>query len=377
MKTIIRNILICTTIVIFTASCGNDWLDLYPTNRIETNIAIRTVADARAAMNGVYWQIQRSTYYGGRMIWHGDIKGDDMRTWGASSTRSGVTYRYDATPQTVNSALWNQPYTVIRNANNILALVDNLEFSALLSTEAQEAERSNIKGEALMARALAHFDICRVFGVPYMKDNGASLGAAIVLTSLAGNAKPARSTVAQTYAQVIADLRAAIPLLSDSRPATQGRFNRWSAKLLLSRVYLYMGDNANALREAEECIAGAEAAGFALYTNANYLQQWQTKFSTESLFEIVNISGQNTGSDGVPNWSAANAANAVHELGITRTFYDLLASDPDDVRLRLLRVGFNYPNAFPGFILKYTNSTVAIESNVTIFRLSETYLNSI
>lgn len=367
-----HNILFLALAMIF-SSCKKEWLDLLPSNRIESSLAINTITDARSAMNGVYYQMQRSSYYGGRMSWHADITGDDMRTWGNSSTRSGATYSYDYNPQNVPSDLWEQPYSVIRLSNNLLSLIDEIEITA-----AQEAERNQIKGEALMARALAHFDINRVYGYPYLKDKGASLGAAIVTSPLAADAKPSRNTVSENYDQlIIPDLLAAIPLLSENRSTSQGRFNKWAAKLLLSRVYLYKGDNANALREAEECIKGAEAAGYTLYTNANYLAQWQTKFSTESLFEIVNITGQNTGSNGIPNWSAANTSNAYHEMGLTKGFYDLLKADPKDVRLTLLRKGFNYPNAFPGFILKYTNGgNLPTESNVILYRLSEAYLNA-
>ena len=370
MKTIYKTIFIATA-MIFLASCGNDWLNVLPSNRIETSVSITTITDARSAINGVYYQMQRSSYYGGRMSWYADVRGDDMRNHGNSSTRSGATYRYDYLETNVPTALWDQPYTVIRLANNILELIDNIEVMP-----SEEAERDFIKGEAFMARALAHFDICRVYGYPYTKDNGASLGACIVTTPIEADAKPARNTVAECYDQVIIpDLLAAIPLLSDNRTASRGRFNRWAAKLLLSRVYLYKDDNANALREAEECITGAETAGFALYTNENYLAQWQTKYSTESLYEIVNITGQNTGADGIPNWCAANSTNAYHELGLTQSFFDLLSADPDDARLQLLRKGVNYPNSFDAFILKYTNGgSVAQESNVTVYRLSEAYL---
>lgn len=371
MKTIYS--LLFSAVMLLLSSCGKDWLDLVPSNKIESSTAIKTVTDARSAINGVYYQMQRSGYYGGRMSWYADICGDDMRTWGNSSTRSGATYRYDYNPQNAPSDLWNQPYAVIRLANNLLSLIDNIEVKP-----AQEAERSYIKGEALMARALAHFDICRVYGYPYLKDNGASLGACIVTTPLKADAKPVRSTVAACYEQVIiADLVTAIPLLSAEKTASRARFNRWAAKLLLSRVYLYKGDNANALREAEECITGAQAAGYTLYTNANYLAQWQTKYSTESLFEIANIAGQNTGSDGIPNWFAANTSNAYHDIGLTKSFYDLLNGDLEDVRLKVLRKGVNYPNAFPAFVLKYTNGGSApTESNVTLYRLSEAYLNA-
>jgi len=355
------------------SSCGNDWLDLLPSTSIASSEAVKTIPDARASINGVYLQFRSTGSYGGKLSWYGDITGDDMRTWGNSSTRSGATYRYDYNPQNTPSDLWSQPYSILRNANNLLSLIDDININAT-----EEAERDYIKGEALMARALAHFDLCRIYGYPYLKDNGSSPGAFIVRSSVEADAKPERNTVAECYNElIIPDLLAAIPMLSGNKTASMARFNKWAAKLLLSRVYLYKGDNDGALREAEECIAGAEAAGYALYTYDNYLAQWQTKYSTESLYEIANITGQNSGSDGAPNWYAANTANAYHEMGLTKQFYDLLNADPDDVRLKVLRMGFNYPNAFPAFILKYTNGgNVAQESNVMVYRLSEAYLNA-
>jgi len=375
MKAIFNTILLLAAMMISFSSCGDEWLDLRPSTSIVIDKAITNISDARAAINGVYFEMQNSYYYGGRMSWHADISGDDMRTWGSSSTRSGETYRYDFNPLNVSTALWQQPYIVIRQANNIISLIDKIEIQ-----QGQEAEREYIKGEAIMARALAHFDICRVYGYPYLKNNGASLGACIIKEVLPADQKTARSTVAECYNNlIIPDLLAAIPLLSDNKTKSQARFNKWAAKLLLSRVYLYKGDNANALREAEECIAGAEAAGYALYTYDNYLQQWQTKFSSESFFEIVNITGQTSGIDGVPNWCAANSGNAYHEIGLTQQFYDMLNSDPNDARLTVLRKGVinNYSSLFPAFILKYTNGGGnPQESNVTVYRLSEAYLNA-
>ena len=116
MKSIIRNTLFFAAMMIL-SSCGDNWLDVLPSNNIEISEAITTITDARSAINGVYYEIQSGSYTGGRMIWHADISGDDMRTWGNSSTRSGETYRYDFNPQNAPAAIWQQAYTVIRQAN--------------------------------------------------------------------------------------------------------------------------------------------------------------------------------------------------------------------------------------------------------------------
>lgn len=97
-------------------------------------------------------------------------------------------------------------------------------------------------------------NLTRIYGYPYAKDNGASWGACIVQDVRQIDSKPARNTVAECYEAVIKDLNDAIPQLSPE--FNFGKMNRWGAMLLLSRAYLYKGDNANALKIAEEAIAG-------------------------------------------------------------------------------------------------------------------------
>ncbi|MEG2758802.1 MAG: RagB/SusD family nutrient uptake outer membrane protein, partial [Rikenellaceae bacterium] len=61
---------------------------------------------------------------------------------------------------------------------------------------------------------------------------------------LASN-KPARNTVKEVYDQIVEDLVGegkAIALMADKK-AVDGFANAWSAKALLCRVYLYMGEN--------------------------------------------------------------------------------------------------------------------------------------
>lgn len=54
-----------------------------------------------------------------------------------------------------------------------------------------------MKGQALAIRGMALFDLTRIFGYPYLKDNGASLGVPIVKELSTIDSKPARNTVAE------------------------------------------------------------------------------------------------------------------------------------------------------------------------------------
>ena len=78
---------------------------------------------------------------------------------------------------------------------------------------------------------------------------------------------PERNTVAQCYEQVLKDLNDALGGLTKEKH--DAYMNYWSVKALLSRVYLYMNDNENALKCAEEVINdnGGIYRHFLLMTN--------------------------------------------------------------------------------------------------------------
>ena len=359
--------------VFIASSCGNGWLDLQPGNSIDSNNAIEKLSDAEAALIGIYNAMQSTDYYGSRMQYYADVIGDDLQSNG-DTKRCATFYRYAYTAENAPRSLWEQPYYIIRLANNVLAKIDKIEV-----TEAQKNRKDNVKGTALFFRALAHFDITRVYGYPYLKDNGASWGASIVTEPTDYSTKPSRNTVADCYNKlIIPDLKQACELLIATKSdATQGKINKWGAMLLLSRVYLYMGDNTNALATATECISGAENAKYALIKNENYYSDWLTKYNSEGLFEVVNLITDNAGNDGLPYlyWD-----RGYDDIIITQSFYEALSSDKNDVRLELLTKGTKAPakKTYPCYILKYNNTVDndVRSSNITVLRLSEAYLNA-
>lgn len=366
-------IIILPLLVLMLSACGNDWLDLQPESSIDSSIAIENLTDAEAAVIGIYSALQSSEYYGGRMTYYGDVIGDDMQS-NSDSKRCASFYRYAYTSENAPRSLWEQPYKVIRLANNILAVIDNIKV-----LDSEKAKLDNVRGQALFFRAMAHFDVTKVYGYPYAKDNGASWGASIITTPLDYSAKPERSTVAQCYDKlIIPDLVEAVKLLPEKKSdASVGKITKWGAKLLLSRAYLYKGDNANALREAEECIKGAEKASYSLIENSKYFTEWMTKYNSESLFEIVNLITDNAGNEGLPYlyWD-----RGYDDIIITKSFYSILSSDKKDVRNTLTTKGTKRPEKkkYNCYILKYANTIDddIRSSNIIVLRLSEAYLNA-
>jgi len=358
--------ILLSIMMIAVTSCGNDWLNLEPSTSVVSETSIKQLSDIEYTLNGIYSTMQSAYTYSGRLIYYGDVTGDDMQAV-SSTKRTGSYYLFKYSKDDAPSTHWSYLYSIISNCNVILQNVDKMEI-----TTSQTASRDDLKGQALALRGLALFDLTRIFGYPYKKDNGASLGVPIITELLEVTAKPGRNTVAECYTQVISDLSAACNLLSGS--FNRGKINKWAAMTLLSRVYLYKGDDAKALSAAEEAITGAEAAKYKLWTNAEYPTAWAsdpTSASGEVLFRIVNLT---TDSPGNESMGYLSSYSGYSDLCITSSFYALLNEDPDDVRLKLL--SFNGKKY--AYVYKYqpqSGETIK-DADIPLIRLSETYLNA-
>jgi hypothetical protein len=368
-------------LLFITQSCSKDFLDQAPSNQ-QSPETIKTVGDAQLVINGTYALMQSNSYYNMAMIGVNDVRSDDMQT--AEYGRLYNEYSYSYTPDVdMRTGIWAVPYTVIRQVNNILNFIDDIETVG----DDELAKKNEIKGQALAVRALAHFDLCKLFGAPYSHDNGASLGIPIVTEVLAPGEEPTRNTVAEVYAQVISDLQTAIPLLSTSK--TFDKINAWGAKTLLARVYLYMEDNSNAFSTAVDIINNSP---YKLLSRDKYVDSWSKEHSDESIFSVINNQSDNGGGECIANLADPEGYG---QFIATQDLIDLIASDPDDIRRELLYVDQTSNIAdmttwgrvlkLPGFgntkalIVDHELNGAPLKvsayvSNVPVFRLSEVYL---
>ena len=348
-------------------SCGNDWLDLEPSTSVETETSINVLSDIEFTLNGIYSIMKHPYAYSGRLVYYGDVTGDDMQAV-SSTKRTGNYYRFNFTKDSGPSTHWSYPYSIIQSCNLILNNVDKISVDS-----GEEAYRDDLKGQALAIRGMALFDLTRIYGYPYLKDWGTSLGVPIVKTTSTIDSKPARNTVAECYAEIISDLESSTQLLSGK--FNKGKFNRWAAMTLLSRVYLYKGENDKALKMAEEAIKGAEKNKFALWTTEEYPTAWGNDASAskpgEVLFEMVNLT---TDSPGKESMGYLSSYNGYDDLCVTVSFYHLLKQDPKDVRLKLL----SFDKTYYAYVNKYQpqeGENIA-DANIPLIRLSEAYLNA-
>lgn len=374
-----KNIWIIALAVVLSA-CGNDWLDLQPSTSIPTEGSQTTLKDYEFTMNGVYSTMQSYYYYGARMQYYGDVTGDDVQAY-SSSKRCANYYLFGWIAGNAPSTFWKTCYDIIQNTNIVINKIDAIAYDGEdeAGQQAFDAYQNDLKGQALAIWALATFDLTRLYGYPYLKDNGASLGAAIVKDVVGIDYKPARSTVAQCYEEIIKHLTEAVSLLATEKDkaksswlaqSTKGKMNKWSAMTLLSRVYLYQGNYAKALETAEEAIKGAEADGYRLWTNEEYADAWQEESGSEVFFEIINLLTDSPGKESI---GYLCSPDGYKDMILTSSFYDFMQKDPNDVRFKMITISSKrayYTNKYPG-----ENGDGGVsDANVRLFRLSELYL---
>lgn len=356
------------------SSCGNDWLDLEPSTSVETNV--KTISDVEFTLNGIYSTMQSSDAYSGRLVYYGDVTGDDIQAV-SSTKRTANAYLYGFTKTNAPASYWSMPYEIIQNCNVILKNIDGIQV-----TDKQKDALNDLKGQTLAIRGMALFDLTRLFGYPYTMDNGASLGPCIVTDVLEKDAMPQRSTVAQCYTQILKDLEESVELLG--KDFNKGKINRWAALTLLSRVYLYHGDDAKALDAAKQAIEGAEKNGYALWTNEEYPAAWANDASKqkpgEVLFEIVNLT---TDSPGKESLGYLYSPGGYADGCVTASFYNLMLKDAKDVRLKIINVATKdkyssssiYGRAFVNKFQPQQGENLT-DANIPLIRLSEAYLNA-
>ncbi len=368
----IYKLLIGALILGTVTSCKGDWLDVSPSDGLPTETAITNLTDAGNALMGVYDAIQGNStypsYYGARMIYYGDVRSDDMQSV-TSTKRTAPCYLMTYSANSGAPLMWEMPYRVIRRANSLIKAIDEGKVQ-----DATQHQLDSLKGQALTARALAHFDLTRVYSQPYYVTNGSGMGIPIVLEPLEYNATPGRNTLEEVYTQVIADLKSAIELSSIHKKT--GYFNQWSAKALLARVYLYKADYTNAYTTAVDLI---NSSPYKLWTNEDYAGAWAKAGTAEVLFEIVNASND----DWVDRESIGYLYNekGYDDAIMTKSFVDMVqANYQGDVRLNVMSAGSKSTNAWGTnkvYINKYPGREGTNDiriNNLSILRLSETYL---
>ncbi len=349
-----RILLILAITVFTTLSCSEGFLELEPQQAVSMNQALITTSDFKAAITGCYDGLQSSNSYGKYLILVTDVMSDDLKgnavvnrvsDWhsyaGSSSDRSNLAQN-----------IWAQYYRIIDRANRILEADTDLDID-------------DIKAQAYAFRALAHYDLVRIYGQHYTYTADASHMGVPIVTKVDPFQKPARNSVKEVYDQIIDDFTTALGMINDDKNSFY--FSENVIKALLSRVYLYKEDWTNAVAMANDVIGSGD---YSLVPNADYTTIFSLDHSSEAIFEVSMNPVDNLGGGSL----AANyLATGYNEYLPTLDLYDTI---PDgDIRketifLEDLSIGGGDFGTLR--VYKYTNDLGY--DNSPVIRLSEVYL---
>jgi hypothetical protein len=349
-------IIVFTMALMVFASCKKSFLEKLPPTALPPDQALATEADLQAALRGAYAGLRTVDYFGRTVPVLGDLLADNAYV---SLTNSGRytafnNYTYNVADGNI-TGFWRAAYTDILRANNIIN-----------STVAASPNVNQYKGEAYAIRALNYFYLVRFFAKPYTDDPNAN--GVPLITTYAPDLKPTRSKVSEVYALIIADLTQAYSLMTQFTNSTQ--FSKYAARGLQAKVYLTMGDKANAKTAAVDVITNS---GFTVVPASGYLAYWAALLprtdKVETLFEVSSDANNSSGFDGLAN--IYNQAG-YGDLLVADDLYALFAST--DIRKSLYTVGtrggiqaININNKYPGTF----GSDI---SDTKILRMSEIYL---
>ena len=222
-----------------------------------------------------------------------EIVSDDADK-GSSATDGPTVQELDQfsyTPENSNiNAVWEFFFEVVSQANYALESMD--KFEKEMSSDADLKLISECRGEARIIRAYAYFNLVRIFGSVPKIDSSMS---ASDLNSLSA------ASVADLYKFIYDDLDAAIATVPDAYPDYPGRFTKYTAMALKTKVALYNRDWNECARLADEIIASER---FDLVPKYRDVFSMQYENSVESLMELQSSTLGQTSGDAPLNFYA-------------------------------------------------------------------------
>ncbi len=343
------------------SSCDKE-LELFPQDAIAVDLAYQNEGNFTDAIRGVYSAFRRDGYYGASsgaasIYFIPDVMSDNVviNSNGRRSREDYYDWRYSE--DSSSETFWLSAYAAIQRCNLILENIDvltNVEF------------KNNIKGEALAARGIAHFDLVKFYASsPAQTTDG--MGVPFV-TSSASDLRPMRNSLNETYDLIIADLTTAHGLINGGETTNGvGRLDKNAVAAMLSRVYLYMGNDEKVIEYANLVTGVGEVA------RANVSSLWKDG-TEESVLWKVRIDDADNINIGVA-WLQESPDGIRSEYNVDYELYQMY--NDNDIRKEVYFETSDFFGVTYNHIVKYRGRETG-DANVVdakVMRYSEVLLN--
>jgi hypothetical protein len=252
-------------------SCSENFIEILPESEMTTDLLFKTDKDFEVAVNGVYREFHSFHDY----FWEfGDLAGDDAEHLAQRSTErvNMDNFFVDVNSDIIHDS-WRDLYAVIARANTVLSKLEAADASIIPGKDQYE-------GEAKFLRALAYFNLIRIFGDVPMITTPISVQDAL---------ETPRTNVDIIYNEVIIKdlLEVEAKLPETYSEADVGGATKGAAKALLGKVYLTRQD----FDLAESKLMEVTTMGYALLDNFEDLFDFDNEHHSEYIFDIEYIDG--------------------------------------------------------------------------------------
>lgn len=277
-------------------SCSK-FLDVKPKTQIDADVAFNDEQGFMDALTGVYLKMNADGLYGKELSFGlTDVLGKEHTRFTSTFNEYYEAALYHYTNAAIRSkidGIYKGMYNAIANDNNLIAHLNTVDQGIF-----RDVNYRIIRGEAYGLRAFLHFDLLRLFGAAPASAGGNSATAIPYMDQLTVQALP-RLQVQEVIRRILADCAVAEADLRTTDPIVPGsatpstttgylrdrflKFNYYAVKALEARVYLYAGDQANALAAAEEVI---QAANVFPWTSTQDITAGNHVFTNELVFAL-------------------------------------------------------------------------------------------
>lgn len=281
-------ILIFGLVVVLSAESCNKFLDTQPDNRTEIN----TVEKISQLITTAY--PSRDYYYFTEAASdNSEDKGAGVGTLEDVNTRPYFWQDVIGDGTGSTTAYWNSCYEGIAAANQALEAIENGDFGN---------EVLPYKGEALVARAYAHFMLVTFFAKAYVIDGlNDSPGIPYITAPETTVIKQyERGTVKSTYENIEKDLNEGMALLSASAYSVpKYHFTPAAAHAFASRFYLFKGEWQSVIDHATACVPAGDFLNNLRPTNTTLnalsLEEFRTAFTRSDQKSTLLLADQYSG----------------------------------------------------------------------------------
>ncbi|TVQ92275.1 MAG: RagB/SusD family nutrient uptake outer membrane protein [Bacteroidetes bacterium] len=328
-----------------------DVLDVQPYHSMPADEAITDSLQLQSAIIGSYDALQSGGYYGlDYLIW-GDLPADNLKHVGITVTWAEIDNNNILADNGLVESTWAAIYRVLSRVNNAIDQIPNIDNERLSQTGKNIAE-----AELKFLRALAHYDLMRLFGPIPIRDRA--------VTSDEESLNPPRNSISEVLQIVNDDLDFAMQYLPPD--PIRGRASRPAATALKARVALhqyFITENPNFLVLAE-ALATEVIDHPSLELETNYANLYTQEPTSESIFEVsYNEQDRNL----IARYFAHTSLAGRYEFAPT-DFY-MNSFHPDDLRKDIsIDMAGNNP-----YVVKF-NDVASGTDPVYVLRLAEMYL---